>query len=120
MMMILSTSRSSSSEIRTSSSWSRPFCVVAPEQRVTDRARLLEDLLAHEPVVAVLLGGREVPVDVVAVALDRGAVEADHRDAVAGDRDDLVLPELQRLAGVLDRILRTAHQHGARPDRRAA
>ena len=65
-MMILSTSRSSSSEIRTSSSWSRAGRVVAAEQRVGDRARLLEDLLAHEPVVAVLLGGGEVPVDVVA------------------------------------------------------
>ena len=76
--------------------------VVPAEQRVGDRPRLLEDLLAHEPVVAVLLRGGEVPVDVVAVALDGDAVEADHGDAVAGDRDDLVLPELQRLAGVLD------------------
>ena len=64
--MILSTSRSSCSEIRISSSCSWPAGVVPAEQRVGDRLRLLEDLLAHEPVVAVLLGGREVPVDVVA------------------------------------------------------
>ena len=60
------------------------------------------DLLAHEPVVAVLLGCRQVPVDVVAPALDRRAVEVGDRDALAGDRHDLVLPELQRLTGVLD------------------
>ena len=75
---------------------------VAAQQRVGDRARLLEDLLAHEPVVAVLLRGREVPVDVVAPALGRVAVEVGDLDAVAGDRDHLVLAELQRLAGVLD------------------
>ena len=74
----------------------------ATEQRVGDRARLLEDLLAHEPVVAVLLGGREVPVDVVAAALGGRAVEAGDADALAGDGDDLVLVELHRLAGVLD------------------
>jgi hypothetical protein len=39
---------------------------------------------------------------VVALALRRRAVEARHRDAVAGDGDDLVLAELERLVGVLD------------------
>ena len=72
------------------------------EQRVGHGPRLLVDLLAHEPVVAVLLGGREVPVDVVAAPLGRRPVEAGDRDALPGDRDDLVLAELQRLAGVLD------------------
>ena len=43
------------------------------EQRVGDRARLLVDLLAHEPVVAVLLGGRQVPVDVVAACPRRAS-----------------------------------------------
>jgi len=52
--------------------------------------------------VAVLLGGRQVPVDVVARALGRRAVEARDADALAGDGDDLVLAELHRLAGVLD------------------
>ena len=57
----------------------QPVGAAAAEQRVGHGARLLEDLLAHEPVVAVLLGGREVPVDVVAAALGGRAVEA--RDA---------------------------------------
>ena len=68
-MMILSMSRSSWSESRISSSCSSPVGGTPAEQRVGDRARLLVDLLAHEPVVAVLLGGRQVPVDVVAPAL---------------------------------------------------
>ncbi len=43
----------------------RPGGGVAAQQGVGDRLRLLVDLLAHEPVVAALLGRREVPVDVV-------------------------------------------------------
>ena len=101
-MMILSISRSSSSLIRISSSWSWPVGVVAAEHGVGDRARLLVDLLAHEPVVAVLLRGGEVPVDVVGLGLGGAAVEVGHLDAVAGDRDDLVLAELEGVAGVLD------------------
>ena len=65
MMMILSTSRRSSSESRISSSVSLPSSVEPAEQRVGDRLRLLGDLLEHEVVVAALLGGGEVPVDVV-------------------------------------------------------
>ena len=76
--------------------------VVPAQQCVADRPRLLEDLLAHEPVEAVLLGRRQVPVDVVAPALCRLAGEVGDLHIVAGDRHDLVLPELQRLAGVLD------------------
>ena len=73
------------------------------EQRVGHRPRLLVDLLAHEPVVAVLLGRRQVPVDVVAAALGRRVPSKPvTRHAVAGDRHDLVLAELHRLAGVLD------------------
>ncbi len=75
---------------------------VAAEQRVGDGVRLLEDLLAHEPVVAVLLGGRQVPVDVVRRALGGRAVEPGHLHAGPGDGHDLVLAELERLAGVLD------------------
>ena len=80
----------------------RPRGRTPPQQRVGDSTRLLEDLLAHEPVVAVLLGGGEVPVDVEEAALGGGAVEVGDRGALAGDRDDLVLVELHRLAGVLD------------------
>ena len=101
-MMILSMSRSSWSDSRISSSCSSPVRRTPPEQRVGHRARLLVDLLAHEPVVALLLGRRQVPVDVVAPALLRDAVEVGDLDRVAGDRDDLVLAELERLAGVLD------------------
>ena len=73
------------------------------EQRVGHRARLLVDLLAHEPVVAVLLGRRQVPVDVVAACPRPGhPSKVGDLDGVAGDRHDLVLAELQRLAGVLD------------------
>ena len=79
-----------------------PLRRTTPQQRVGDGARLLVDLLAHEPVVAVLLGGRQVPVDVVAATLGGRAVEVHDGDPVAGDRHDLVLAELQRLAGVLD------------------
>ena len=76
--------------------------VVAAEQGVGDGARLLEDLLAHEPVVAVLLRRGEVPVDVVRRRVRRRAVEVGDLDALAGDRDDLVLAELEGLARVLD------------------
>ena len=80
----------------------RPLPRTPPQQRVGDGARLLVDLLAHEPVVAVLLGRGEVPVDVVGPALGGRAVEAGDADALGGQRDDLVLVELERLAGVLD------------------
>ena len=75
-----------------------------PEQGVGDRGGLLGDLLEHEVLVAALLGGRQVPVDVerpgsgvVAVA-----VEVGDRVAVGGDHDGLVLAELDGVAGVLD------------------
>ncbi len=80
----------------------QPLGGAPPEQRVGHRPRLLVDLLAHEPVVAVLLGGGEVPVDVVAAPFGGGTVEVGHLDAVPGDRDDAVLVELHGLAGVLD------------------
>jgi hypothetical protein len=53
-------------------------------------------------VVAALLGGCGVPRDLVGLALGGGAVEGDHLVAVRGDRDDLVLAELERVAGVAD------------------
>ena len=64
--------------------------------------RLLVDLFGHERRVAAFLGGGSVPVDVVATPLRGGPVEADHRHRVRGDRHDLVLAELHRLAGVPD------------------
>ena len=51
------------------------------EQRVGDRLRLLGDLLEHEVVVAALLGGGRVPVDVVVGRTSAGAaVEVGDRD----------------------------------------
>ena len=72
------------------------------EQRVRDRLRLVGDLLEHEVRVAALLGGGGVPVDVVRPALGRRAVEVGDRHAVPGDRHDLVLAELDRVARVRD------------------
>ena len=73
-----------------------------PAQRVGQRRRLLLDLLQHEEVVAALLGGGDVPVDVERAGLGGVAVEVGDDRAVAGQRDDLVLAELDRLAGVVD------------------
>ena len=73
------------------------------EQGVGDGLGLLGDLLEHEPVVAALLGGGGVPVDRVGGGLDRPPVEVGDGDAaVAVDLDDLVLAELERVAGVAD------------------
>ena len=100
-MNTLSTSRSSWVSRRCSSS---TICAVdqVTAQRVGDRVGLLLDLLEHEVVVAALLGGGEIPVDVEVLAVDRDAVEVGDRVAVAADLDDLVLAELDGLAGELD------------------
>ena len=65
--------------------------------------RLLVDLLVHEVVVAALLGGGGVPVDLVTAVPSAGLPsKSDDLVAVGGDRDDLVLAELERVAGVVD------------------
>jgi hypothetical protein len=56
------------------------------EQGVRDRLRLLGDLLEHEVVVAALLGGGGVPVDVELLALGGRAVEVGDLDAGRGDQ----------------------------------
>ncbi len=76
--------------------------VGAAEEGVADGVRLVEDLLLHERRVAALLGGRGVPGHLVGLALGGRAVEADDLVAVRGDRDDLVLAELERVPGVAD------------------
>ena len=77
--------------------------VVTTQQGVGDGLRLLVDLLAHEPVEAVLLGRGDVPVDVVRLeAGRRGAVEVGDLDLVAGHLDDLVVAELDGLTGELE------------------
>ena len=100
-MKILSTSRSSSSVSRISSSASRPSSSTRPSSVSATALRLLGDLLEHEVVVAALLGGGHVPVDVVVPDLGRAAVEVGDRDLVRPQLDDLVLAQLDRLAGVL-------------------
>ncbi len=102
MMTILSTSRRSSSEIRTSSKLQPQVGADPAAQRVGDRLGLLGDLLEHEVLVAVLLGGRGVPVDVVAPGLHRPAGEVGDHHAAGPQLDDLVLADLHRLAGVRD------------------
>ena len=73
-----------------------------PEQGVGERAGLLGDLLEHEVVVATLLSGREIPVDVERLAGARVLVEVGDRVALGGDHHDLVLAEFDGVARVLD------------------
>jgi len=72
------------------------------EQGVVDGLRLVVDLLVHEGVEAALLRGGGVPVDLEGLAGDLGALEVGDEDRVRGDGDDLVLADLERLAGVVD------------------
>ena len=76
--------------------------VGAAEQGVRDGVRLLVDLLGHEARVAALLGGRGVPGDLVMLAVHRRPVEVGDLDRARGDRHDLVLAELDGVAGVPD------------------
>ncbi|NCL76165.1 hypothetical protein AIIKEEIJ_03640 [Rhodococcus sp. YH1] len=74
-----------------------------PEQRVGHRGGLLLDLLEHEVVVAALLGGRQIPVDLERAGHHVGAaVEIGHLIPVGGDHHHLVLAQLHRVPGVLD------------------
>src|SRR5258706_6352619 len=57
----------------------------ARADRVADRARLLEDLLLHEAVVAALLRLNGVPLHELLLARDRGSVEGLDRDGVGSD-----------------------------------
>ena len=75
-----------------------------PEQGVGDRGGLLGDLLEHEVVVAALLCGGQIPVDVkrpstVGLIV---AVEVDDPVAVGGDHHRLVLAEFDGVTGVFD------------------
>ncbi len=76
--------------------------VGAAQQGVGHRVRLVVDLLLHEGGVAALLGLGGIPGDLVGLAVGGGAVEVDDRVALGGDRDDLVLAQLERVAGVAD------------------
>src|SRR5258705_133484 len=63
-------------------------------QRVGDRPRLLGDLLEHEVVVAALLGGGGVPVDMKVLALRGVPGKIGDLDEIRRDQDDLVLAQL--------------------------
>lgn len=72
------------------------------QQRVGDGLGLLGDLLEHEVVVAALLGGGGVPVDVVRPDVGGLALEVRDGDPLAAQFDDLVLAEFDGVAGVRD------------------
>ena len=74
------------------------------EQGVGDGGGLLGDLLEHEVVVAALLGGREVPVDMELARVGGVVVAMEVGDpvAVGGDHDRLVLTQFDGVAGVFD------------------
>ena len=74
----------------------------AAADRVRDGVGLLGDLLRHEGRPSALLGGRGIPHHFEGRGLDGAAVEVADLDAVGGDRDDLVLPDREGVAGVLD------------------
>ena len=74
----------------------------ATEDRVRDGLGLLADLLGHEARPAALVGGRRIPQDLEGLHLDGVAVEVGDAHAGRRDRDDLVLTDRERVAGVLD------------------
>ena len=76
--------------------------VGAPQQGLLHGLGLLVDLLLHEGVIAALLRGGGVPVDVEALALSGGAVEVDDGHVIGGDGDDLVLLQLDGLTSEVD------------------
>ena len=73
-----------------------------PEQGVGYRFRLLLNLLEHEEVVATLLRGGKVPVDVERTPLDRRPGEVRDPAFLRTDLDHLVLAEFDGLPGVGD------------------
>ena len=74
----------------------------APAQGVGDGVGLFRDLLGHERRPAALLGGSGIPGHFERLDLDGVAREVGDLDPRRSDRDDLVLPDGERVAGVLD------------------
>ena len=74
------------------------------QQGVGDGGGLLGDLLEHEVLVAALLGGRQIPVDmkVAGTRVRPVAVEVGDPVAVGGEHHGLVLAQLDGVAGVFD------------------
>ncbi len=76
--------------------------VHAAQQGVLHGLRLVVDLLLHEGLEAALLRGGGVPVHGEALALGGVAGEVGDLHALGGDGDDLVLLQLDGLAGEVD------------------
>ena len=100
-----------------------------PQQGVGHRGGLLGDLLEHEVLIAALLRGAQVPVDMKLAELDIGvAVEIGDLIVVGGDHHRLVLAEFDGVAGVFDErghiradehlaLADAEHQRGGAPGR---
>ena len=72
----------------------------AGEQRVAHGARLLEDFLLHEMLVAALFGHDGVPGDVLDGALDGVAVEVHHAHALRSEHGDVAVGQEKHVARV--------------------
>ncbi len=70
--------------------------------RVGDRPGLLEDLLVHEVLVAILLRGHRAPLDLPRLAGDRLAVSPVDRDPARREHRELALLEVDHVARVLE------------------
>ena len=91
----------------------------AAEQSVAHGARLLENLLLHEMLVAALFRHDGIPGDVVGGALDGSAVVVHHAHALAGEHGDVAIGEKKNFAGVLEQGGNVAGDEifARRPDR---
>ena len=76
--------------------------VDAPAQRVAQRSRLLVDLLAHVVTVAVELDLLQPHLQGADALAERDVVDGGGAQAVAGQQRDLVVVQVDHLAGVLD------------------
>src|SRR5207245_3800534 len=74
----------------------------AAEQSVADGARLLEDFLLHEMLVAALFRHDGVPSYMVSEAFDGVAVVVHHADAFCRKNGDVSVGKKKHFAGVLE------------------
>ena len=74
----------------------------AAEESVADGARLLENLLLHEMLVAALFGHDGVPGDVMRGAIDGAAIVIHHAHAILREDGDIAVGEEEHLAGVFE------------------
>jgi hypothetical protein len=95
-----------------------PAVAHAPADRLGDGLRLLVDLLEHERLVAALLGGLEIPVDLGRRVLERLLAVGPREDGAFGrDRDDVaVVDQLHHLRLGQERGDRRREEHLAFAD----